>query len=243
MLNYLRAENLKCKRTFVKKLMVIAPVCMLFLAGISGKYFVQNGFNWWYVMILPGFITVLTALVNQYESKKLRYSAVLALSVHLKKVWIAKVTVIGVYVAIANIIHLVGMIGGRIIYNTTSEITYDQIVMASILLIITSLWQIPLCLFLSKKFGLLATVFLNVGGGIMLNVCAAAKPAWLVCPYSWTTRLMCPVLGILPNGLLAEKGNKLLDFAVVPIGIILSLSLFVLLLFVTANWFSHQEVK
>ncbi|MBE5965994.1 MAG: lantibiotic immunity ABC transporter MutE/EpiE family permease subunit [Lachnospiraceae bacterium] len=243
MLSYLKAENLKCNRTFAKKLTVIAPVCMLLLAGISGKYFVQNGYNWWYTMILPSYITLLTALINQYEEKKLRYRAVFALPVDLKKVWVAKVAVIGIYVAIANIILLIGIIFGKLLYNTTSAITYYQAAAASMLLIITSLWQIPLCLFLSKKFGLLITILLNVGGGIILEIYAATKPAWFACPYSWATRLMCPVLGIQPNGLLVENGSELLKPAVIPIGILLSLALFAALLFVTANWFPKQEVK
>ena len=42
MLNYIKAENLKCNRTFAKKLVVIAPLCMILLAVISGKYFVET---------------------------------------------------------------------------------------------------------------------------------------------------------------------------------------------------------
>lgn len=69
MMNYLKAENLKCKGTFAKKLVIIAPVLMLLLALFSGRYFVENGYNWWYILIFPGFITLLSALVNQYEEK------------------------------------------------------------------------------------------------------------------------------------------------------------------------------
>lgn len=56
-------------------------------------------------------------------------------------------------------------------------------------------------------------------------------------------RLMCPVLGILPNGTLALQDDALLNPSVLPIGIALSAVLFLLLLTVTANWFQRQEVK
>lgn len=243
MLNYIKAENLKCKGTFAKKLVVIAPVCMLLLAFISGKYFVVNGYNWWYTLILPGFVTLLTALVNQNEDNKLHYRAVFALPVSLKKTWIAKVSLIGIYVSVANIIHMAGIILGRATYNTASTIVSYQVIAASVILIVTSLWQIPLCLFLSKKFGLLITILLNLGGGTVLQIFAASKSYWWACPYSWAARLMCPVLDVLPQGVMAKAGDTLLNPGVIPLGIVLSIILFTLLLLVTSQWFPKQEVK
>jgi lantibiotic protection ABC transporter MutE/EpiE family permease subunit len=243
MLNYIKAENLKCKGTFAKKLVVIAPLLMLVLAFISGNYFVQNGYNWWYVIILPGFLTLLTTLVNQYEEKKLHYRAVFALPVDLKKTWISKVTLIGIYIIIANVIHLAGIILGMATYNTASTITFYQVIGASMILIVTSFWQIPLCMFLSKKFGLLATIFLNLAVGNILEIFAATKTYWWACPYSWASRLMCPILGILPQGVIANADDPLLNSDVIPVGIILSFILFVLLLIATTHWFTKQEVK
>lgn len=243
MLDYIRAEHLKCKRTFAKKLVVIAPVCMLLLALISGRYFVENGYNWWYVLILPGFITLLTALVNQIEEKKLRCRAVFPLPISLKKTWVAKVLLISAYVAAANIIHMAGILLGRTTYNTASDIAPYQVAAASMILIVISLWQIPLCLFLSKKFGLLTTILLNLGGGIVLEILAADKSFWWACPYAWASRLMCPVLGVLPAGVMAKTGDAMLNPVVIPVGIILSLILFALLLLATSLWFPKQEVK
>lgn len=243
MLNYIKAENLKCSRTFAKKLVIIAPVCMLLLALISGKYFIENGYNWWYTLILPGFVTLLTALVNQNEENKLHYRAVFVLPISLKNTWIAKVLLIGIYVSAAIIIHLAGILLGKATYNTASTIASYQVIAASVILIVTFLWQIPLCLFLSKKFGLLTTILLNLGGGTVLQIFAASKSYWWACPYSWATRLMCPVLGVLPQGVIAEVGDPMLNSGVVPLGIILSIALFALLLIVTAHWFPKQEVK
>lgn len=184
MLNYLKAENLKCKGTFAQKLVVIAPALMILLALISGRYFVENGYNWWYILILPGFITLLTALVNQYEEKKLKYRAVFALPVNLKRAWISKVSLIGVYMAVASLIHLAGILLGMTVYNTSSGVSTIQVIGATSILFITSLWQIPLCLFLSKKLGLMPTIFLNLCGGITLSILAVDKAWWWACPYA-----------------------------------------------------------
>lgn len=243
MLNYLKAENLKCSRTFAKKLVVIAPLFMVLLAGISGMYLVQNGYNWWYVIILPGFITLTTALVNQIDEKKLHYWPVLALPVSLQKIWISKVMLIAVYITIACLLHLAGMILCKFIINPTSAVSISQMAGATLILIVVFLWQTPFCLFLSKKFGLMSTVLINAGGGIVLNICAATEPFWWACPYSWPARLMCPVLGVLPNGTLASHGDILMNPGVIPVGIALSIALFLLLLAVTAKWFRKQEVK
>lgn len=240
---YIKAEDLKCKRTFASKLIFIAPIIMLLLAVISGRYFACNGYNWWYTMIFPGYVTLISALINQIEDKKLHYRAVFALPVSLRKTWIAKVSLIGIYTAIALLIHMAGIILGAHIYFTSSAITICQALAATTLILITSLWQIPLCLFLSKKFGMMMTILINFAGGIFLDIFAATKPFWWASPYSWTTRLMCPVLGILPNGCFAEKGDKLLNPGVIPVGIILSMAMFALMLIITANWFSRQEVK
>lgn len=241
----LRAENLKCKRTFARKLVVIAPVCTVLLAFMGGIYFVANGYNWWYVLLFPGFITLLTALVNLNEEKKLHYRAVFAMPVSLAKTWTAKTALIGIYVAAASVIHLGGILLGMFTVRSCPGMTVpaDKLMLATLLLIVTSLWQIPLCLFLSKKCGLLFTVLFNVGGGTALNLLTVSKFFWWVCPYSWAARLMCPVLGLLPNGLFAKSGDPMLNPSSIPAGIVLSLALFAVLLLLTADWFRRQEVK
>ncbi|MVB12290.1 hypothetical protein CAFE_30230 [Caprobacter fermentans] len=244
MLNFLKAENLKCRRTFAKKLVLIAPLLTVLLSGIlSGMYLVQNGYNWWYTLLLPGFITLTTSLVNQIEDRKLRYRSVFPLPVSLQKIWISKVLLIAVYTAAACILHLAGISLGKFLMTPSSTITVSRMAGATLILIIVSLWQIPFCLFLSKKFGLMAAMLINLGAGLILDFFAATESFWWACPYSWATRLMCPVLGILPNGTLAAQGDPLRNPGVIPVGLVLSVALFLLLLAVTAKWFQKQEVK
>lgn len=243
MLNFLKAENLKCRRTFAKKLVFIAPLLSVLLAGISGMYLVQNGYNWWYTILFPGFITLTTALVNQIEERKLHYRSVLALPVSLQKIWISKILLIAIYTSASCILHLAGISLGKFLINPASTITVRQMAEGTLILIIASLWQIPFCLFLSKKFGLMAAILINLGAGIALGIFTATESFWWACPYSWTMRLMCPVLGILPNGTMASQGDVLRNPGVIPVGMVLSVALFLLLLTVTAKWFQKQEVK
>lgn len=55
-------------------------------------------------------------------------------------------------------------------------------------------------------------------------------------------RLMVPLLGTLPNGLIAEPGDALLDAGVVPVGVILSLVLFGVLAVVVTRVLAAKEV-
>ncbi|MFT5871526.1 MAG: lantibiotic protection ABC transporter MutE/EpiE family permease subunit [Clostridium sp.] len=241
MIKYLQAENLKCKRTFIKKLILIAPIVTLLFGFMTGKYFEADSFNWWYMMILPGYISIMAVMTNDAEQKKLRYRAVFGLPISLKKVWISKVLVNGIYMTFSCMVFIVGIFLGS--YLKITPVPVFSAFAGAGLIAVTFLWQIPLCMFLAKKLGMLGTVLINVGVGTVLNVMVVSTSMWWISPYSWTSRIMCPILGILPNGTLAEIGSPMLNHSVIPIGIILSLILFALLLIVTANWFKKQEVN
>ncbi|EPY2283436.1 lantibiotic immunity ABC transporter MutE/EpiE family permease subunit [Clostridium sporogenes] len=242
MLNYIKAENLKCRRTFGKKNTYIAPITVLLLALMSPMWYQACAFNWWYGLILPGFIALSCYFVHQKEDRKLKYRAVFSLPIDLKKLWIAKNFMISINLFIACIILFFGIILAQMFLPVVENIPILNACIASVIIAITSLWQIPLCLFLSKKLGAFGVILINVGAGLVLSISMVSKSLWWLCPYTWTTRLMCPVLGILPNGLFAKPGDPLLNPNVIPIGIVMSILLFLLIMFITSNWFKNQEV-
>ncbi|WP_099203875.1 lantibiotic immunity ABC transporter MutE/EpiE family permease subunit [Scatolibacter rhodanostii] len=239
---YFKAENLKLKRTFVRKLVLLAPVATLLLALVLASEWLQiNAFNWWYILILPGYIALLCTLSDQKESQKLKYRAILSLPISLKKNWIGKNLTLIFYMALSHLVLLIGiLLGGSIVPN---PLLIKSIFIGIALIFITSLWQIPLCLFLSRKIGMVGTILFQVGVGDMLGILFASKSLWWLCPYNWTARMIPPILGILPNGTLAQSGDPMLNAASIPIAIILSLLLFALLLLATAIWYPRQEVK
>ncbi|KOR26774.1 lantibiotic immunity ABC transporter MutE/EpiE family permease subunit [Clostridium sp. L74] len=242
MLNYIKAEKLKCKRTFGKKNTYIAPITVLLLAFLSPLFYQACAFNWWYLLILPGFIALSCYFVHQKEEKKLNYRAVFSLPIDLKKVWIAKNLMISINLFISCMVLSIGIILVGIFITGTKNIPFIKAFVASFIIALTSLWQVPLCLFLSKKLGAFGVILVNVGAGLISSISMVSKSLWWLCPYTWTTRLMCPILGILPNGLFAKPGDPLLNPNVIPIGIVISILLFLLLMLITTNWFKHQEV-
>lgn len=90
MKNYISSEYLKHKNTFAKKLVWLAPILTLCLNVLTPMWYQQNSYNWWYVFLYPGCLTLLSILIIQRDNGKLKFRAILSLPVDLKKVWYAK---------------------------------------------------------------------------------------------------------------------------------------------------------
>ena len=246
-MNYLQAENLKHKRTFAKKLLLLAPIITALMNIFAPIWFQLNSYNWWYILLYPGFLTLLCALVEQRDNGKLKYYTIYTLPVSLSKVWRAKIEVIEIYVLIGNFVFLIlNLLGGfaiKIVHELPLSIGVLQAAAGTFCIFIVSLWEVPFCLWLSKKIGIFLTVVLNVGIGSILGIFMATSAFWLFCPYSWVPHLMISVLGIMPNGEPVTIQGTPASWLMSCITVLLSFTLFVFLSFLTAKQFEKQEVK
>lgn len=246
MISYILAENLKHKGTFLKKLLVLMPITLILLSlFLMPNYFTTNSYNWWYVIIMPATFALIPAMMDRKESRKLNYRAVFPLNINLKKLWVSKIITAFIYMSIAAIIHMLGvyifqfLIGEQL----TPNYGFSTLLFASTLLIITNIWQVPLCFFLAKKFGFIASITINAVLGLALGILISDSAFWIYCPYAWGIRLMIPVMHILPSGVLIEASNPMISNTSLLIPCILSICLFTLLTIIGAKWFSKQEVK
>ncbi|MDO4661515.1 MAG: lantibiotic immunity ABC transporter MutE/EpiE family permease subunit [Tissierellia bacterium] len=245
MMAYILAENLKNKRSFVKKLLFIAPLIVVIQSFIlMPSYFTINSYNWWYTIVLPATISLIAGLINLKDDKKLKYKAIFPLDIDLKKIWISKIIIIIIYVAIALVIHMIltfvmqGFVG-----QVTGSYGFRDLLLASLLLLFANIWQIPLCLFLVKKIGFVGGVVINSILAIGLGIGFADNSLWLLVPYSYGLRLMIPAMKILPNGLLIEPNNPIIANTSILIPIVISFVLFIILTIITARYFANLEVK
>ncbi len=71
---YIQAENLKHKRTFTKTLIVLAPFVTALYELFAPLWFQLNSYNWWYILLYPGFLTLTCALIEQRDNGKLKIS-------------------------------------------------------------------------------------------------------------------------------------------------------------------------
>ncbi|ENZ35279.1 MULTISPECIES: lantibiotic immunity ABC transporter MutE/EpiE family permease subunit [Clostridium] len=249
MFKYIISENMKIKRTFAKRLMFIAPfMIIVFSTLMAGPYFQIDIYNWWYTIIFPGVLAVECLLLLNIDGKN-KNKGVLSLNVNLKKVWVSKVVV-----AIKNITiscFLIFVAAQTSIYvspfESISNINFINGFLAFIVMILTSMWLIPVYFYIGKKIGLFPSVIISMCAGIF-SIITAVESWWWVNPLSYTARLMCPILKLLPNGLMAVKDSQtfkpeLLEISQIPFAIVVSIILFAVFTYMTAKWYEKQEAR
>ena len=247
MLQYFLSENIKIRHTFMQKLIWLSPALLILLSmSLTAYYFQVDTYNWWYTWMLPGTISLSCVYLSRVDGN-MRNRATISLPLDLKKVWIAKV-----FVGIKNIciscmiIFVAAQLSVFIMpIDSISRIPMVNGFIGITIIIVTFMWQVPLCMFLGSKIGMFPTIILNLGINIF-SVMVSVGKHWWVNPFAYCDRFLCPVLKILPNGLPAEPGNptftpELLNTSVIPLGIGISIALFLITTYLTAKWYEEKE--
>ena len=243
MVNILKAEYQKAKRTMRQKFIWIFPLltcalAFLFTLGMTNAY-AESVWNWWYTLLLPGMIALLSYL-SVAQEKKINYYHLTTLPTGRSKLMMGKIVYIGGVILVANIFVFVGAtLGG---FFLTTHVPVGGALIAVLFLTVSELWEIPVALFLSERFGmivnLLVCLFITISG-----VLISQTGSWYVLVSAIPMRIMCPLLHILPNGLAAEAGNPFLNTGVIAPGICISIIWFVLATVLFLKWFERREVK
>ena len=153
---------------------------------------------------------------------------------------LGKITYLGILVLISNAVLFMGAAFGGTFLTTSVPVVGAAITV--LVLSIVHLWQIPLFLFLSEKFGmvveLIACLFITV-----LGIIVAPSGKWFLFVSAVPMRVVTPLLHVLPNGLRAQAGDPLLNASVIFPGILIAIVWFVVLTYLYLNWFEKREVK
>ena len=229
----IRAERLKMKHTFGSILPQTAALLTLVLTlglAYGNEYYSANAWNWWYVMLLPGMLCVMCCLGIKRE-KKMHYCNLLSLPVSTERCLMAKIVCYAMGLCTANLIIAAGTFAAGRLWG--SDIPLMNGFAAAILLCICYLWVIPLFLWLGARFGTFISLFScmvlsAVGVGLL-----ADSDLWWLFPAAIPVRLMCPVLGIMPNGLLVSPDSPLRDAGIILPGILICLIWFVFMTYVS----------
>ena len=107
----------KAQTDFCNKTRYSRPVITLLMNVFAPMWYQQNSFNWWYVLLFPGFLTLICTMCEQRDGGKLKYRSLIPLPIKLENAWIAKAIVILILDIIANFIFLgLNMLGGIAVY-------------------------------------------------------------------------------------------------------------------------------
>lgn len=241
-MNYMKAEQLKFKRTISNKLLWIAPLMTALFAWIvSGFYgFQYMTFYWWYAFLLPGTISILCSLSHQKEEQAGKYYSVLSLPISLRKFEVAKMLIIVEKLLIASLFLALFASVSNAISPALAVYSVSHNMLGSICIVLASIWQIPMCLYLARKAGIMLPVIINTLFGILIPIVFGKSAFAWVCPYCWAAKLAEPLMGIGING--TFSGNTGFAWAI-PLMLVLSALLYVIFAFLDAKDFSHEEGK
>ena len=169
------------------------------------------------------------------------YRALRAHNVSPMTLWVNKIMAMAIYSLLSTLVLVVATIMAGLL-SKSGLIPFGQIFIASFVCWLSSLVLIPIQLWAATRNG----TFLSMGigfVGMISGVISAPKIFWIAVPWSWATRLMCPIIGVHPSGVILEAGDSLLDTSVIPIGIVVSLIAFFVVTLLTSVWFDRREEK
>lgn len=253
----LTSELLKYKRTFMGRLILFIPfffaVYSLVVSVImTNPQAVESGntstswlnilvltFNWWPFIFLPLGYALFAALVAAQEKKAGNYRALRSREVSSIMLWVNKVAGMAIYSLLStlNLIVVTSVVG---LLTAEGNVPIGKILAGGMACWLISLALIPIQLWAAACGG----TFFSMGigfAGMIVGVVAAAENIWIVCPWSWAIRLMCPIIGVHPNGIILSDGDPLLAASVIPLGIMVSILVFTVMTFLTSIWFSRKE--
>lgn len=248
---YFKAEKMKYRHTFLWALMLLMPVvCALLSALLTYNYFAMDGYNWWYMMMLPGFLAIVCSLIGGKDLKK-ENRTIWALPADMGKIWDAKILLSAAITGIATLALMILVFLGTAVMERGFAVTFTNPpsvgsqLLAAFLIWLTSLWQIPFCTFLAQKMGTLVMIIVSLGFSQIFGALISLKSWFFLLPYGITPRVMCPVLKTLPNGLPAVPGQityapELMSVAAAAMGVAASLLWFAALWYFSRKWFEGQ---
>ncbi len=247
MMAILKAEFQKSKRTSANKFIIATPLLTILLTSLWGGG--QNGaYNWWYTMFLPGMLTIISSQIITKE-KDISYKGLFLYPQDKGTLWLGKITYSGILLVISNFIFMTGIavIGAcgiaTIPVYSFATIPLRANIFAAIILVLTSLFQIPICLFLTVKFNMFVTILFNMAMTIIGVVSFGTGSVLKFSPYVTISKLMCPILHILPNGLSVPLNSPLLNGDTIIKDTSVSIITFIILTVLTALWFRKREAN
>ena len=121
MVNIIKAEHQKAKRTMRKKFIWGFPLltfvmAFIFTLGMTNAY-AESVWNWWYTLLLPGMIALFCYL-SVAQEKKIKYYHLMTIPTDRRKLLLGKIIYIGYMILFSNVIVFAGATLGGFLLTT-----------------------------------------------------------------------------------------------------------------------------
>ncbi len=248
---YYEAERLKYRHTSMFTISLMMPLITVALAAwLTNIFFAVDSYNWWYIGLYPGYLGIMCSMIGGMDKRKKNHT-ICALPCNMGKIWDAKVRM-GIEMSGISAACMVAftLIVGEVMevvfhIQYIAEPTVGMQLLAGVVMWLTTLWQIPVCLLMVQKINTFLMLVIHMGGYTIMAVIFSLTPWFALFPGAITSRLMCPILGVLPNGLLLEPGQmtyspELEEMGNLLLGIPAALIWFGVLWWGSRRWFERK---
>ena len=171
-------------------------MAFIFTLGMTNAY-AESVWNWWYTLLLPGMIALFCYL-SVAQEKKIKYYHLMTIPTDRRKLLLGKIIYIGYMILFSNVIVFAGAtLGGFLL---TTHVPVGGALIAVLFLTVSELWEIPVALFLSERFGMIVNLFvclfITVSGVVISQtriwyVLVSAVPMRMMCVASCFTKWTC----------------------------------------------------
>ncbi|MEG0843025.1 MAG: lantibiotic immunity ABC transporter MutE/EpiE family permease subunit [Romboutsia sp.] len=236
----LQSEHLKQKHTFQKSLIYLAPLVSIAIAFVlMGGYYIQkSAYNWWYTLILPGSFTMICSFIISND-RKIQFNGLFSVMIDKQRIWYSKIILSTIYLGLSCLVFFLAITTMGLIFGTAIQV--QNSLLASIMLFVTFSWQIPVLMYLAMKFSTGLTIIISILCNFVGAIILALTPIWWI-PFAIPSKLMCYVIRVMPNGLSVEAGAYPFDIKVTLIGVLVTVTLYIVMSYLTSKWFGKQEI-
>ena len=236
MANILKAEILKEKRSANAKIFLLTPIIFivfnLLMNVLMGKspegksFLLATAFNWFPLLILPIVISLLVINILAKE-KQSQLNLQKSLGLDRKKIKVAKSLLV-----LTEVLAIV-MVSILIIYLVANFILKENISLAMLIKagVVLFMGVMPLVGFSFFIMSLSSKAFVLLILNFILSIISptpAVGALWKFYPWSYSLRMLAPIIGVHPNGTFLDTNSPLWGKSVITLGIVLSLGVYVL---------------
>lgn len=252
--NYLQAEWLKYRHSSAGKLCIFMPlVTVITSAFMTHKFFTVDSYNWWYTMMFPGMLSLLCGIVIG-KDQKMKNHSLLSIHCDMGRVWDAKVFCAASFGGIGclflgSLTVLVGyLLEWGLHFQFQIRPSLGAQMLAIVLIWIGFLWMVPFGLFLTRMIGKIPATIALFAMAMVVDTSYSLTSYYWVLPGGVAARMMCVVLGVLPNGLPARPGEmtwtqQVMDPNSLWIGTISAVVWFLILWIAGKIWYERRMKK
>ncbi|HEL1796075.1 lantibiotic immunity ABC transporter MutE/EpiE family permease subunit [Streptococcus suis] len=238
---------LKIKNTSIQKLVFIFPMFCIVLAllfsSLGGESILrlvaETTLNQWGIIWINLIIAVVSGLLNKLEMDSNKYLIFLSRNIDLKQVEYARIILIALISLAVSVVLGIILILVSFVIPTPSITSLFKLMLTILLIWVTTLWQIPFTLWLSRKTSLYFSVIVNVFAPLLIGTSFSLLEKWYLFPYDWSLKLLEPMTRMRINGIPFDS-DFIPDYSLITISLGLSIILFSILTELAAISFKRQ---